>query len=84
MQNSHELAVHDRKLGLIGRLTGSTNPSLNIAAMIAMALLTALLLCISVEGWVGKGVLSPYIERLIAAVLAVAGFIFGVQQGGQR
>ena len=81
MQNKHQLDIHDRNLGQIGKVTGSTNASLNIAAIIVLALFLALLVCIGSACWSEKSVLGPYIERLIAAILTVAGFIFGVQQG---
>lgn len=80
--NAHQLAVHDRNLGSIGRFTGSTNPSLNIAAAIAAGLLVALFVCLIASGFQGIANLGPYIEKLIAAVLTVSGFIFGVRQGG--
>jgi hypothetical protein len=81
--NRHQLDIHDRNLGMIGKVTGSTNASLNVAAIIIAALFVALLICL-VAAWTSeKSILGPFIERLIAAILTVAGFIFGVQQGNK-
>lgn len=81
-RNKHELALHDRQLGRIGGYTGSTNPSLNIAAALLAGLLVALLGCLLGAITSGLATIGPYIERLIAAILTVASFIFGVRQGG--
>jgi hypothetical protein len=68
---------------MIGKVTGSTNASLNVAAIIIAALFVALLICIVGSAISEKSILGPFIERLIAAILTVAGFIFGVQQGNK-
>lgn len=81
LENNHALSVLDRQLGLIGRVTGSTNPSLNIAFVIAAALLAILGLCIGSVAW-GAKALEPFVERVLAAILSVAGFIFGAHIGG--
>lgn len=81
MSNNHQLAIHDRNLGSIGKYTGSTNPSLNIAAAIIAGLVAALFACILGSSLQGLKEFGPYTERLIAAILTVGGFIFGVRQG---
>jgi uncharacterized membrane protein len=83
LQYNHQLAIHDRNLGMIGKITGSTNASLNVAAIIIAALFVALLICIVGFAISEKSILGPVIERLTAAILTVAGFIFGVQQGNK-
>lgn len=83
-KNSHDLAVLDRNLGWIGRCTGSTNPSLNVAAVIAAALALALFLCLGGAAINGLEKFSVIIERLIAGILTVAGFIFGVTQSSEK
>lgn len=80
-RNKHALEVLDRNLGWIGKCTGSTNPSLNIAAVIAAALCLCLLLAFIGAAVSGIDKMSAVIERLVAAILAVAGFVFGVTQG---
>lgn len=84
MLNKHQLDVHDRNLGLIGKITGSTDPSLNIASVIAGGLIVALFLCLGGAVFHGLDKLGPYIERLITGILTVGGFIFGVRQGGSE
>ena len=81
IRNQHELNVHDRNLGLIGKCPGSTNASLNIAFVIVGLLSIALFVCLLGGICSSWGPVGPYIERLIAAILTVGGFIFGVQQG---
>lgn len=82
MINAHELQLLDRKLGWMGKYTGSTNPSLNIAAGIIAGLVIALFLCFIGAVVQGLAAFGPYVERIIAAILTVGGFIFGVRQSG--
>lgn len=84
MLNQHELAIHDRNLGLIGKVTGSTNASLNVAAIIIAALLVALMICLIGSAFLTENKFGSYVERLIAAILTVAGFVFGVRQAGSK
>jgi hypothetical protein len=80
IQNRHELDLHDKKAGWIGKITGSTNASLNVATAIAAGLTIALFICL--VGGISKGFseFGPFVEKLIAAILTVGGFIFGVGQ----
>ena len=84
MSNKHELDVHDRKAGIIGKATGSTNASLNIAFVIAVSFLAAMIFCLIGALFSANPLFSQHIEKIIAAILAVAGFIFGVQQGAGK
>jgi hypothetical protein len=81
IQNKHELDLHDRKAGWIGKITGSTNSSLNVATAMVAGLTIALFICLGGGIYKGFSEFSPFIEKLIAAILTVGGFIFGVGQG---
>jgi hypothetical protein len=76
-RDTHALAVLDRNLGWIGRYTGSTNAPLNIASAILVGLFAALFLCLGGAAYSGLASVGNYIERLIAAILTVSGFVFG-------
>lgn len=76
-KNEHDLALIDRQLGWLGRITGSTDSSLNIAWFIAAFLLIALLFCLIVSASNAQSQLSGYIDKIISVIAAIAGYIFG-------
>lgn len=76
-KNEHDLALIDRQLGLLGRITGSTDSSLNIAWFIAALLLLALLFCLFDAAGNEQSKLVGYVDKIISVIAAIAGYIFG-------
>ena len=74
-RREHELALLGMRQGLIGKITGSSNESLNNGALVLLIL--AILLCIA--EWVQySGVkLDNVTDGIIKIMLTVVGFIFG-------
>jgi hypothetical protein len=82
-QRAHELDVLSRKQGIIGKLTGSENSSLNTALVILLCLVFLLAASMFYAAYFpepGK----QAIDNCFKAILAVAGYIFGVQTGGKN
>ncbi len=83
-RRKHELDITGQHLGMIGKFTGSTNPSLNIATVIAAGFFIVLLIVVVASFGFAESRYSGLIEKLIAALLSVASFIFGVRQGDKK
>jgi hypothetical protein len=76
--HSHELAMIDARRGLIGRLTGSTNDSMNTGLFILVCGL--LLLAGSMVGGLFRPeAFSGTTDNLFKFVLTVSGYVFGTK-----
>jgi uncharacterized membrane protein (UPF0136 family) len=72
----HELALLAAKGGLVGRLTGSTNESLNTGFLVLI--ISLILFAGSMAGtYVDAAKFSIITDDLFKLVLTVAGYVFG-------
>jgi len=81
-ERRHEIELLERRQGIIGRVTGSSNASLNNGILVF--LLLAVLLCVA-EGFQYLGVPNEaIIDGIIKLMLMVVGFIVGSSSPPRR
>lgn len=81
-KNKHELDLLDKQLGKIGCWVGSIDPSLNIAFVLLGVI--AFLLLLSGIGINFKVEFQSITDKLITALLTVAGYVFGRKTSSEK
>lgn len=82
-QHSHELSLKNKDLGWIGKLFGSSeNSSKNIAAIICLILLSAVIVmsCIVYYLYKDKGFISTLWQMVMPVITLSLGYIFGKRE----